>query len=163
VDGGGVLIVAIDAIARETTLFAAIWFLVGGIDDLLIDVIFAVRLTATRFRSTPLQPCVADENASPRIAIYVAAWDESAVIGAMLRTALSRFDYGAYRIYVGVYPNDRATIDAAAAVAQTDPRLRIVIGNLPGPTTKAGCLNTIWRAMLRDEEAGLPLRRGDAA
>lgn len=37
------LIAVIDAAAREATLFAAIWFLAGGLDDLAVDLIYAAR------------------------------------------------------------------------------------------------------------------------
>jgi adsorption protein B len=47
----------------------------------------------------------------------------------MLRTALGRFDHGDYRIYVGVYPNDPATIAAVGAVAREDRRVRMVSGH----------------------------------
>jgi adsorption protein B len=86
-----------------------------------------------------------------RIAVFVAAWDEAAVIGGMLSTALDRYDHDDYRIYVGAYPNDRETIDAVAAVAERDARVRLVIGLRDGPTTKADCLNTVWHAMRRDD------------
>src|SRR3546814_10227962 len=38
-------------------------------------------------------------------------------------------------------------------VARRDARVRLVIGPHPGPTTKADCLNALWRALLRDEAA----------
>jgi adsorption protein B len=145
VQDGGILIVAIDALAREATLFAAIWFLAGGIDDLAVDLVYFVHRLRRRAAAPPPLP------ARGRIAIFIPAWDESQVIGAMLRTALERFGRGEYRIYVGAYPNDRATIDAVAAVAAGNRRVRLVIGAVPGPTTKADCLNTLWRALLRDE------------
>lgn len=145
------LIAAIDALAREATLFAAIWFLVGGLDDLAIDLIYAARRMRLRF-SPPPAPLAA-EPPPGRIAVFVAAWDESMVIGAMLRAALSRFDHPDYRLYVGTYPNDPATIAEVAGVAREDDRVRLVIGPEPGPTTKADCLNAIWRALLRDEAA----------
>lgn len=143
-------IIAIDAIARETTLFAALWFVVGGLDDLLVDLIYLLRRLGGR-RAAPL----ALEGPVPpgRIVVFVPAWDESAVIGRMLRAALARFDHPDYRIYVGTYPNDPATISAVAAVALEDARVRLVIGPRPGGTTKADCLNTLWRALLRDEAA----------
>ncbi|RYY22005.1 MAG: hypothetical protein EOP62_23800, partial [Sphingomonadales bacterium] len=100
------------------------------------------------------------EDAPPpgRIAVFIPAWDESAVIGRMLRAALTRFDHQDYILYVGTYPNDPATISAVAEVAATDARVRLVVGSQPGPSTKAGCLNTLWRAMLRDEAAeGTPV------
>ena len=37
--GDGGILVAIDAAAREATLFAAIFFLIGGVDYLLVDLI----------------------------------------------------------------------------------------------------------------------------
>lgn len=145
----------IDAVVREAMLFAAVGFVIGGIDDLAVDLVFFVRAGWRRLRlGRPAQPVLADYMAMPprgRIAIFIGAWDESAVIGTMLATTLARLDHPDYRLYVGTYPNDRATIDAVAAVAERDPRVRLVIGPLPGPTTKAGCLNTLWQAMRRDE------------
>ncbi len=43
------------------------------------------------------------------------------------------------------------------AVAAVDARVRLVIGAAAGPTTKADCLNTIWRALLRDEAVEGPV------
>lgn len=151
------LITAIDGIAREATLFAAIWFLIGGIDDLLVDLIYAaraIRLSIFSQRRRSLPSSASTDPVPPgRIAVFVAAWDESQVIGRMLETALDRFDHADYRIYVGTYPNDPATIAAVADVAERDARVRLVIGAIPGPTTKADCLNALWRALLRDEAA----------
>ncbi|WP_231733792.1 glycosyl transferase family protein, partial [Sphingomonas sp. CCH9-H8] len=90
------------------------------------------------------------------MALFIPAWDEAAVIAPMLRATLARYGAGDYRIYVGTYPNDPATIAAVAEVATSDTRVRLVIGPTPGPTTKADCLNALWRALLRDEAAGEP-------
>ena len=152
---------AIDVLSRETMLFAAVGFAIGGLDDLAIDLIYLVRRLCHLVTGRGGMPLVADfeGKASGHIAVFVAAWDESAVIGAMLRAALARFDHPYYTIYVGTYPNDRPTIDAVADVAETDSRIRLVIGSENGPTTKAGCLNAIWRAMLCDEAAGAPIAK----
>jgi adsorption protein B len=151
------LITAIDMIAREATLFAAIWFVVGGVDDLMVDLIYlAGRLRGAAFglRNRDSAALLSDDCVpAGRIIVFVAAWDEAQVIGPMLRTALARFVHDDYRIYVGAYPNDPATIAAAREVAERDRRVRLVIGETPGPTTKAGCLNTLWRALLHDEAA----------
>lgn len=149
---GALVLAGLDAIVRELTLFAAVGFLVGGIDDLFVDtawLIHRLRYGTTRRAiaglPTPSRPS--------RLAVFVPTWDESLVIGAMLRTALARYAYPHYRIYVGCYPNDRATIEAAAAVAEQDARVGLVIGDRPGPTTKADNLNAMWRAMQRDDAA----------
>jgi bacteriophage N4 adsorption protein B len=53
---------------------------------------------------------------------------------------------------VGVYPNDQATLEAVAPVAEGEEKLIVCVNNRPGPTTKADCLNVLWRAMLAEEE-----------
>lgn len=147
---GASLIGSIDVIAREATLFAAIWFLVGGIDDLLVDIVYLVQRGRWWLRGE-VRIALPETIPEGRIAVFVAAWQEAGVIGDMLVTALERFDHPDYCIYVGTYPNDPATIARVAAVAEGDARIRLVIGAEAGPTTKAGCLNTLWRALLRDE------------
>lgn len=150
-------IAVIDFIAREALLFAGVGIALGAIDDLAVDLVFFVRTGWQRLvRRRVAGPVLADFAAPQpqgRIAIFVAAWDEAGVIGAMLDTALARLDYPDYRIYVGTYPNDPATIDAAAAIAERDDRIRLVIGTDPGPSTKAANLNVLWRALARDEMA----------
>lgn len=133
----------------ELTLFAAVGFLVGGIDDLLVDLAWIwnrLRHGSTRraIISLPLS------EAPPRLALFVPAWEEAGVIGAMLSTALARIAYANYQIYVGCYPNDPATIAVVSAVAARDARIRMVIAGRPGPTTKADNLNAMWRALCRD-------------
>jgi adsorption protein B len=149
------VILGVDAVAREAMLFAAIGFLIGGIDDLAVDLVYLWSLIRKWLKPEPVRAPVRDGG---RLAVFIPAWDESAVIGAMLRTALARYDYADYRLYVGAYPNDPATIAAAGAVAAADVRVRIVINERPGGTTKADCLNTVWRALLRDEAVEGPVR-----
>jgi bacteriophage N4 adsorption protein B len=143
---------------EELLIFAAFWFFIGAIDDLLIDVIWGVRSIFRRFtiyRTNP--PLRADNLPLPKqsglIVIFIPAWQEAAVIGAMLaRTRLSWANGDvAYRIYVGCYPNDEASIFEVNRAARFDQALRLVICDTPGPTTKADCLNRLWRALTVDE------------
>ena len=69
-----------------------------------------------------------------RLAIFVPAWDEAAVIGDMLAHAQVAFAAADHLLYVGCYPNDPATI--AAVRAAGGPRLRLVVGPAPGPTAR---------------------------
>lgn len=149
--GSDGVIWVIDAVAREAMLFAAVGFLIGGIDDVLADLLYAAARLRSWARGWPAAPL--DRNGG-RMAVFIPAWDEAAVIAPMLRSALTRYDYADYRIYVGVYPNDPATTAAVAGVARDDARVRLVIGEAAGPTTKADCLNTLWRALLADEAEG---------
>lgn len=147
----GGIIAVIDAIARETVILACIGFLIGGIDDLALDAVYwFVRVTGRR---PDLRIADMTEDVGGRIAIFVPAWDEAAVIERMLATTLARFGDDDFRIYVGAYPNDRATIEAVVMVAERDARVRLVINPRPGPTTKADCLNQLWGALRREEAA----------
>ena len=133
----------LDAVARELTLFAGVGLLMGGIDDLLVDACYlGLKIVRRRRRPTVdgLPPGV-----PLRFAILVPAWDEADVIVAMLTTTLQRLRGADYRIFVGCYPNDAATIAAVRSV--DDERVRLVIGPRLGPTTKADNLNALWRAI----------------
>jgi bacteriophage N4 adsorption protein B len=131
-----------DFVLHELGLFAAVGLLLLGLSDLAVDLAWLAGP-----RAAPTSPAAA---ARPgRLAIFVPAWDEAAVIGAMLAHARAAFGDADYRIYVGCYPNDPATI--AAVRAATWPRLRLIVGRTPGPTSKADCLNRLWERMLEDE------------
>lgn len=142
------------ALARELALFAAVGLAIGGIDDLAVDLLWIGRslwrrvIIYSRFPRATMAS-LAPPAAPGRIAIFVPAWRESAVIGAMLRAALGTIRHSDYQIYVGTYPNDPATTEAVTVLG--DPRVRPVEGIRPGPTTKAECLNRCWQAMRADE------------
>lgn len=143
----------LDAATRELTLFAAIFLAIGGVDDFIVDTLFLCVCVGRRKGRPESIVRIPAEAARCRFAIFVPAWDESAVIAPMLRSMLGRWGNGPYRIYVGTYPNDPATIAAVLSLGADDSRVRLVIGARPGPTTKADCLNTLWAALARDEAA----------
>ncbi len=136
---------------RELLLFAAFWFIVSAVDELAIDLCwFWLRLTG---RSA--NRAVAGETAmtplAGKAAVLVPAWNEAEVIGAMVRHTLEAWVQSDLRIYVGCYRNDPETIAAAMAGAERDPRVRLVIHDRDGPTTKADCLNRLYAALSLDE------------
>jgi adsorption protein B len=141
----------------EAALFAAAGFVILGAGDAVVDAVW-LGLALRKLRR-PLST-VADlppPRQPGRLAVFIPAWDEAGVIGDMLRSALAAWGDGDYRLYVGCYPNDPKTIEAVRAVA--DPRVRLVVGGVPGPTTKADCLNRLWEALLCDElRDGVPAK-----
>ena len=137
-------------VTGELALFAAVGALLFALDDLLVDLIYFARSAWRSLTVYSRYPRAFADGLQPpakpgRLAVLVPAWDESAVIGAMLRATLARFDHADYRIYVGHYRNDPASAAAIAAVA--DPRIRPVLVPLDGPTTKADCLNHLFGIM----------------
>lgn len=153
---GDILVAGLALLHHEILLFAAVGLAIGGVDDFLIDLLFLARKAWRDLfiygRHDRMTTATLPPSTNPgRIAIFVPAWREADVIGPMLRYALGRWGDADYRIFVGAYPNDPATIDAIAAVAQGDPRILLGITPHPGPTTKADCLNLLWQAMLDEE------------
>ena len=139
-------------------MFALAGLLIGGIDDFLMDMLFLARYGWRQLFVYTRHPRMTAATLPPAdrpgaLALFIPAWDESNVIGAMLRTCLDRWPDEDVRLFVGTYPNDPATIRAVSAVAQDDKRVQLVILPHPGGTTKADCLNHLWPAMLREEEA----------
>jgi adsorption protein B len=148
-DWGGPILTSLDLVTREAALFAAAGFLLLGIGDLLVDLIWlGLRASSSGTPRTVLRD-VPPPARPGLLAVFIPAWDESAVISPMLRAALSAWGEADYRLYVGCYANDPATLAAVRAVA--DSRVRLVVGQRPGPTTKADCLNRIWQALAEDE------------
>jgi bacteriophage N4 adsorption protein B len=141
-------------LAAELALFAGAGFLLFGLNDLLVDLIYFARrfwrASTVYTRHRRAYACHYVFNRSPGfMAVFVPAWDESAVIASMLRAMLDRFDYDDYRIFVGYYRNDPAT--AAAIASVTDPRVHAVQVGADGPTTKAHCLNHLYDALIAHE------------
>ena len=146
----------LDFLQRELLLFASLCFLIGAVDDLLFDGLWIFhRMKRRLFVYSRYQRATVESLSHPasecRMAIFVPAWQEAPVIGAMLRRCLRQWSESEYRIYVGCYPNDSETIAAVAAASSGSEKVRLVICQRNGPTTKADCLNHLWDALCRDE------------
>lgn len=134
---------------HELLLFAAIWFAIFALDELAVDLAWLrVRLSGRAWTPRLSHLCTAELEGLA--VVLVPAWLESRVIGSMVRHALQSWPQRSLRIYVGCYRNDPATITALSSLAP-DPRLRVVVHDRDGPTTKADCLNRIYRAICEDE------------
>lgn len=112
---------------HEFLLFAAFWFVISALDEAAIDVAWLwLRLNGhgvtpridRAFEQAPLLG---------RAAIFVPAWHENDVIGAMISHALEVWKQRDFTLFIGCYRNDPATVEAALAAAGSDPRVRIVI------------------------------------
>lgn len=142
--------------AAELALFAAVGFFLFALDDLIVDLIFMVRNLWRGLTIYTRHPrSFANALARPRhagwMAIFIPAWDEATVIAPMLRNTLKAFGDSDYRLFVGHYRNDPATKAAIAHV--TSERVIPVEVDVDGPTTKADCLNRLYRALEAHEAA----------
>jgi bacteriophage N4 adsorption protein B len=110
---------------EELLLFGGFWFLVGGVDDLVVDLIWSGRAGwrwLTRYRHTPAMR--AAQLPSPLtngpLAIFIPIWQEADVIGRMLLNCIDSWQQSetTHRIYVGCYANDPASINAVITAAR---------------------------------------------
>jgi len=131
-------------------------YLIAALDDLVLDATFwwhRLRRWGAGEAWLPDLDAQALRAEQPKwIAVMVPAWDESAVLAAMLQRLLASTSYPHLRIFVGTYPNDHATRAALKQVLSADARVTEVVNERDGPTCKADCLNAIWRGIAEDEQ-----------
>jgi len=143
-------------VEHELLLFALFWFILGCLDELTIDLAWLwLRLTGRR-RTPRIAAEIGEAELTGRMAVLFPAWHEAEVIGTTIGHALSVWRQRDLRVYVGCYANDRDTIAAAIAAAGStdgaaDDRLRLIVVDRAGPTTKADCLNRLYAAVCTDE------------
>ena len=142
------------AIRDELLMLAIVGLALGGLDDLVVDILWIGRWlkqkhmgkTKAAARSIHRLP---PARHSGRMAIFIPAWDEAAVIGDTIRHALAQWENDSFILFVGCYRNDPRTCAVVRRVG--DPRVRLAFCPRPGPTTKADCLNSIYAAMEQEE------------
>jgi len=138
---------------RELLLFAGAFFLIGLADELAVDGLWIwLRLTG-RARTLRIRR---DNHRLPELAgpaaLLIPAWQEAGVLATTIGHALKAWPQRQLRVYVGCYRNDVATAEAILRGSGMDPRVRLVVHDRDGPTTKADCLNRLYAAMVADEE-----------
>lgn len=138
-------------VEHELMAFALFWFIIGAVDEMAIDLVWLwLRLTG-RARTPRLPRDHAPAPLDGPMAVFFPAWREAEVIGAAISHTLAAWPQRGLRVYIGCYPNDAATVQAAMTGAGADGRARLVVLDHAGPTTKADCLNRLYAAMVADE------------
>lgn len=136
----------------ELLLFAGLFFLIGAIDDIAVDIAWLwLKITGKTKTPTVERKALVDFPLSGQAAVMIPAWREDAVIGTTISHALRVWPHQELRIYVGCYRNDPATALAVMQAAGGDRRVRLVIHGREGPSSKADCLNRIYAALCEDE------------
>lgn len=125
---------------------AAIGFFVFGLEDFIFDWQFVRHLWRSQ-NDKPVTLGQLRRKKEKYIAVMVPAWMEGGVVNRMADFAVKVLEYERYDIFIGVYPNDPETVSCVDAIERTCPRIHKVMCPNPGPTSKADCLNAIYRAM----------------
>ena len=135
----------------ELTLFAAFWFVIDILDELLVDIAFVWFRFTGRAKTVRLGRDISRDRLRGRAAVFIPAWREADVVGLTVAHLLRVWPQRDLRLYVGCYANDPDTLRVAMEAAAGDPRLRLVVHGQRGPTTKGDCLNRLYRALCHDE------------
>ena len=125
----------------------ALYLIIGGLDDLAVDLIWFWHWMSCRPRAP-----TTSETPERLTAIFVPLWHEHDVIEQMLARNLASVQYAKFTFFVGVYPNDTLTREVVSRAANRFSNVRMAVLPHPGPTCKADCLNWIYQQMLLDEE-----------
>lgn len=135
---------ALAAGAAALLLPLAVYILLSGLDDFILDALWIRRLIRGGWKPAFATPVVQQEKS---LAVWLPLWQESEVIGPMLKHNIAAVAYSNWEIFVGCYPNDDATMSAARLLEARFPQVHIVMVPWPGPTSKADNLNCIYRGM----------------
>lgn len=133
-------------------LVLVLLYLLMGMDDFIWDA-FTLMLRP-RYRRQRLDYRKLNMVPPKLLAVTVAAWHESNVLGAVIENIIESADYprSMYHIFLGVYPNDLETIAVARALADQYENVHVVVNDLPGPTSKAQNINHVIREIRRFEQ-----------
>lgn len=137
---------SLEKIIYSIGLFVALGFIIFSIDDVIWDIIVFIKLR--RSGGEPRVEINRLDSVPPRLlAVTVAAWHEDAVIEPVIENMIASVQYpqSMYHIFLGVYPNDHATIAAVERLEKKYPNVHKVVNVRPGPTNKADNLNNIIR------------------
>lgn len=133
----------------ETTLqliglYLVILYIIIAFDDFIWDVF---TLTKGFFKRKSIIKINTLTKKPPKlIAVTIAAWKEDNVIADVIENIIKSQVYpqSMYHIFIGVYPNDSATIEEVLKLEQKYSNIHIIINYKVGPTTKAQNLNYVF-------------------
>lgn len=136
-------------VLASVVVFGSLLFI---LDDLFIDLYALVY----RLKPKTLDAAVLEEIKSApekNIAILIANWKEADVIAPMIRGNLRGIQYANYTFFLGVYPNDTETWQAAKKLEDIYPhKVTVVVNSRPGPTSKGQMLNELVSKILVSEK-----------
>jgi adsorption protein B len=124
-------------------------YLISGLDDLFVDLLFFVMKAKQRLSGNPSRPSLEEmaEKREQPFALMFPAWQEAGVIRRALLNTISNIDYRNFHVFVGTYVNDPETQREVEEVMRHHANVTQLIVPHPGPTCKADCLNWIVRGI----------------
>ncbi|HOB28690.1 MAG TPA: glycosyltransferase [Bacillota bacterium] len=129
---------------RFIGLIVALLYVIFSIDDIIWDIAhFVKKRVNTEEDQLPLEKL--DAIPPKLLAVIIAAWHEERVLELVIENMLASIQYpqSMYHIFVGVYPNDDATVAVAKRLEKKHQNVHMVINTHDGPTCKADNINNV--------------------
>lgn len=132
-----------DSVIYYLGLIIVILFIFTGIDDFVWDFISVFKRITNKEEKLELE--ILDCQPPKFIALIIAAWHEENVLSEVIENVIFSQQYprAMYHIFLGVYPNDEATIAVAKRLEEKYKNVHCIINNKPGPTSKAQNINYV--------------------
>ncbi len=125
------------------------------IDDLFID-IWALLAGLKPKKISPNELSSIKSLPEKKIAIVMANWKEADIIERTVTGNIDGIQYANYKIYLGVYPNDKETLAAARRSEAKYKNVEVVVNSFDGPTSKGQMLNEIVRHLSAKQSSTVP-------
>ena len=136
--------------AFSITLAISLLVSVFAFDDLIIDIIAIFKnLKPKKLAESELAQM--HNMPQKKFAIMIANWHEEDILERMIAGNIGRLDYLNYEFFLGVYPNDTATLQVALRLKEKYSRVQVVINSKDGPTSKGQMLNEIVNHIKAEE------------
>ncbi len=127
-------------------------YLVTGIDDFIWDIVTLCK----RFRQKDetLQFKEVEKTPTKLLSVIIAAWHEDNVLLDVVENIIASQQYpkSMYHIFLGVYPNDEATVYIAQQLEKKYANVHCVVNFKEGPTSKAQNINYVISRIKEYEE-----------
>ncbi len=136
-------------------LILAIGFIFFSIDDLIWDFAYFVTFRRRQKDIYKLDFDVLYSVPPKLLAVIIAAWHEDNVLEKVVDHFIltTHYPQSMYHIFLGVYPNDPATIDVARRLEKKYENVHVVINRMDGPTSKAQNLNNVLSDIRQFEQS----------
>ncbi len=130
------------------------WYLASALlvfiflmDDLFIDWISLIL----KLKPTSMINEITENDRNRKLAVMVANWKEEEVLSQMIHANTGILLDENTHIFLGVYPNDEATLNVAKELSEKLPQVHCVVNNQNGPTYKGQMLDEIISGILQFE------------
>ncbi|MBU2899352.1 glycosyltransferase [Vibrio hepatarius] len=133
--------------------FLLVFIFYFGFDDFIVDILYWYKsfIGKNRIKCNNLELNTLTDEPQRHLAIMIPAWQEYGIVDKMVTLLASSCKYDKFHIFVGTYPNDLATKKCIDEVCKRFSNVHNVICKNPGPTSKADCLNNIFKHILKME------------